>query len=93
MTVETRKVCTGCGMISDTPLGLNDKGQPFLGCCPDNHYLPVLEAFKYIGKEQYNKALEDVKVNAKIGTRKAIFAEGTYDETYLIKESIDKLKK
>lgn len=38
---HTFKMCTGCGRLDNEPLGLNKNGEPYLACCPDNHYIPT----------------------------------------------------
>jgi|GEM_PF-2458540 len=30
--------CTGCGHRANDPLGMNESGEPYLACCPDNKY-------------------------------------------------------
>jgi hypothetical protein len=35
------KQCTGCGWLSSQPLGVNEKGEPYLACCPDNNYKDI----------------------------------------------------
>jgi hypothetical protein len=41
MEQQTIKMCTGCGRLNTQPLGLNENGEPYLACCPDNSYKPV----------------------------------------------------
>jgi hypothetical protein len=35
------KKCTGCDRLDNVPLGLNDKGDKYLACCPDNNYIEM----------------------------------------------------
>lgn len=35
------KKCTGCDRLDNMPLGLNDKGNKYLACCPDNNYIEM----------------------------------------------------
>jgi hypothetical protein len=44
------KRCTGCGITNDEPLGLNRNGEPYLACCPDNHYVEIT-AIEWLEKE------------------------------------------
>ena len=41
MAQQTIKMCTGCGRLNTQPLGLNENGEPYLACCPDNNYKPI----------------------------------------------------
>jgi len=46
VNASTLKICSGCGKLNIEPLGLNKHGEPFLGCCPDNRYIPIKEYWK-----------------------------------------------
>jgi hypothetical protein len=39
--IEEIKICSGCGRLSNNPLGLNDLGVPYVACCPDNNYVEL----------------------------------------------------
>lgn len=39
--MPTEKICTGCGRSNLDTLGTNQKGEPFLACCPDSNYKEV----------------------------------------------------
>ena len=41
------KQCTGCGRYDNEPIGLNNNGNPYLACCPDNNYVEVITVKLY----------------------------------------------
>ena len=49
------KQCTGCGRYDNEPIGLNNNGNPYLACCPDNNYVEVkdLNYWKNNAEEDY----------------------------------------
>ena len=63
------EMCTGCGRWRGIPLGLNEKGEKYLACCPDNHYVPMTpntaEYVKHIQLklEKYRSFIQSSKNN------------------------------
>lgn len=56
------KRCTGCGITNDEPLGLNRNGEPYLACCPDNHYVEIT-AVEWLYQEIIKKSVNDQSHN------------------------------
>lgn len=60
------KKCTGCDRLETAyPLGLNNKGIPYLSCCPDNNYVEMTAVEWFVEQIRNNKfigASEQIEV-------------------------------
>jgi hypothetical protein len=67
----TMKICTGCGTTNDEPLGLNRNGEPYLACCPDNHYVEMT-AVEWLVSQLNKKGFAQVVTDEEIEQAKEI---------------------